>query len=254
LAFTYLPFYLSAREGLPALGSLLSPENLNALRVTALYLLLTVPLSVGLGLAGALAVEGDSRLRLLARTLIFHPVVLPTVAFAAVFLYLLNPLGPLRPLLQAVGYQNPLGEPLSAFLSVALVGALKDAGLYMLYYLAGLKAIPHEVLEAALADGAGTRDLLLRVLVPANLPTLLALGITLFIGAWNQYVWPLLVANQPEMYVLTVAVQRFAGGEGANAWGPLMAASVLATLPALLLYLLFRRHILETFMEGGVRG
>jgi ABC-type sugar transport system permease subunit len=95
LAFTYLPFYLSAREGLPALGSLLNTENLNALRVTALYLLLTVPLSVGLGLAGALAVEGDSRLRLLARTLIFHPVVLPTVAFAVVFLYLLNPLGPL---------------------------------------------------------------------------------------------------------------------------------------------------------------
>ncbi len=113
---------------------------------------------------------------------------------------------------------------------------------------------PREILEAARVDGAGTWDLLLRVLVPANLPTLLALGTTLFVGAWNQYVWPLLVANRPDMYVLTVAVGRFAGGEGANAWGPLMAASVLATLPALALFALFHRRILETLMEGGVRG
>jgi sn-glycerol 3-phosphate transport system permease protein len=56
------------------------------------------------------------------------------------------------------------------------------------------------------------------------------------------------------MYVLTVAVQRFAGGEGGSAWGPLMAASVIATLPAFLLFLLFRRVVLETFMEGGVRA
>lgn len=153
---------------------------------------------------------------------------------------------------------------LPSYLLVARMGLLNTyAGLILPMLTSGYAtfllrqhflSFPKEILEAALVDGAGTRDLLLRILVPANLPTLLALGITLFIGAWNQYVWPLLVANQPEMYVLTVAVQRFAGGEGANAWGPLMAASVLATLPALLLYLLFRRHILETFMEGGVRG
>lgn len=117
-----------------------------------------------------------------------------------------------------------------------------------------LLGFPREILEAAWVDGASTRDLLIRILVPANLPTLTALGITLFIGAWNQFVWPLLVANRPDMYVLTVAVQRFAGGEGANAWGPLMAASVLATLPTLILFLAFHRIILQTLMEGGIRG
>lgn len=117
-----------------------------------------------------------------------------------------------------------------------------------------LLSFPREILEAAWVDGASTRDLFLQILIPANLPTLAALAITLFIGAWNQFIWPLLVANRPDMYVLTVAVQRFAGGEGANAWGPLMAASVLATLPTLLLYLAFHRRILETLMEGGVRG
>ncbi|MCS7195029.1 MAG: carbohydrate ABC transporter permease [Meiothermus sp.] len=114
-------------------------------------------------------------------------------------------------------------------------------------------SFPKEILEAALVDGASTLQILWRVLVPANQATLVALSITLFIGAWNQFVWPMLVASRPEMYVLTVAVQRFAGGEGANAWGPLMAASVLATLPALLLFLAFRKRILETLLEGGVR-
>ncbi|MGC8967967.1 MAG: carbohydrate ABC transporter permease [Thermus sp.] len=115
-------------------------------------------------------------------------------------------------------------------------------------------AFPKEILEAAHVDGASSWQVLFRVLAPANLPALVALGITLFISAWNQFVWPGLVANHPEMYVLTVAVARFAGGEGSNAWGPMMAASVLATLPAFLLYLAFRRWVLETLMEGGVRG
>ncbi|BCZ90636.1 ABC transporter permease (plasmid) [Thermus thermophilus] len=113
---------------------------------------------------------------------------------------------------------------------------------------------PREILEAALVDGATPGQILFRVLAPSQRPTLVALGLTLFINAWNQFVWPNLVANRPDMYVLTVAVQRFAGGEGSDAWGPLMAASVLATLPAFLLFLLFRRGILETLMEGGVRG
>jgi len=126
VVFTYLPLAVAAKEGIPALPQLLSPENLNALRVTALYTLLTAPLSVALGLLAAVAVEGHCRLRLLARALIFHPVILPTVAFAAVFLYLLNPLGPLQGTLRWLGLQNPLGDPLGAFLAVVLVGVLKD--------------------------------------------------------------------------------------------------------------------------------
>lgn len=153
---------------------------------------------------------------------------------------------------------------LPSYLLVARLGLLNTfPGLILPMLTAGyatfllrqhLLGFPREILEAAWVDGAGTRDLLFRILIPANLPTLTALGITLLIGAWNQFIWPLLVANRPDMYVLTVAVQRFAGGEGANAWGPLMAASVLATLPTVLLFLFFHRRILETLMEGGVRG
>ncbi len=116
------------------------------------------------------------------------------------------------------------------------------------------KSFPRSILEAAQVDGASSWQILWRVLVPANLPAISALAIYLFINAWNQFVWPLLVANRPEVYVLTVAVQRFAGGEGMNNWGAMMAAATLATLPTLLLYLLMRRAILATLIEGAVKG
>jgi ABC-type glycerol-3-phosphate transport system permease component len=153
---------------------------------------------------------------------------------------------------------------LPSYLLVAQLGLLNTfPGLILPMLTAGygvfllrqhFRHFPREVLEAALVDGADGLTLLFRVLAPASLATLVALFLIALIGAWNQFVWPGLVANRPEMYVLTVAVQRFAGGEGGSAWGPLMAASVLATLPAFLLFLLFRRAVIKTFMEGGIRG
>ncbi|MBI5811595.1 MAG: carbohydrate ABC transporter permease [Meiothermus silvanus] len=116
------------------------------------------------------------------------------------------------------------------------------------------RSFPRSILEAAQVDGASSWQILWRVLVPANLAAISALAVYVFINTWNQFVWPLLVANQPQVYVLTVAVQRFAGGEGVNNWGAMMAAATLATLPTLLLYLAMRRAILETFAEGAVKG
>jgi len=116
------------------------------------------------------------------------------------------------------------------------------------------RGFPHSIVEAARVDGAGGWQVLWKVLVPANLSAIAALTVYLFIGAWNQFVWPALVANQPKVQVLTVAVQRFASSEGGDSWGALMAAATLATLPALTLYLVMRRAILKTLLEGGVQG
>ncbi|BCZ90730.1 carbohydrate ABC transporter permease [Thermus thermophilus] len=182
-AFTYVPALRIALEGFPALPELLTAENANSVRVTVLYMFLSVPLSILLGLLAALALEGNGRLRQWVRVLVFHPVILPTVAFAAVFLYLLNPLGPLQGLLRGLGLQNPLGDPLGAFLAVVLVGVLKDAGLYMLYYLAGLQNIPKELLEAAQVDGAGRALAFFKVTWPLLTPTTFFVGVMAALGA-----------------------------------------------------------------------
>ncbi|HEV8676752.1 MAG TPA: sugar ABC transporter permease [Methylomirabilota bacterium] len=124
---------------------------------TALYVVIEVPLAVLVGLLAAIAVNGSGRLRLLARALIFHPVLLPTVAVAAIWLFLLNPVsGPVADLVSRLSGSAPnvLGGPLSALVTVAVVAAYKNCGLYMLFFLAGLQAIPRELEDAARVEGA----------------------------------------------------------------------------------------------------
>ncbi|HEY7139356.1 MAG TPA: sugar ABC transporter permease [Methylomirabilota bacterium] len=124
---------------------------------TAEYSLVAGPLAVLFGLVAAVAVDGDRRLRLAARTLIFHPVLLPTVAIAATWLFLLNPVsGPVATLITRLTgrAQGLLEDPGTALITVALVAVYKNCGLYMLFFLAGLQAIPRDLQAAARVEGA----------------------------------------------------------------------------------------------------
>lgn len=114
-------------------------------------------------------------------------------------------------------------------------------------------SFPKSVIEAARIDGLNHWSILWKVLVPPHLPVLVALGVYIFVNTWNQYVWPLLVAQTPEMFTLTVGVQSFANGEGGSNWPALMAASTLAILPTLVIFLLVRQQILNTLTEGAVK-
>jgi ABC-type glycerol-3-phosphate transport system permease component len=116
------------------------------------------------------------------------------------------------------------------------------------------KTFPVSILEAARVDGATPLQELTHVLLPANRAALTSLGVYLFIQSWNQFIWPQLVGSRESAYTLTVAVQRFANGEGGTNWGSMMAAAVLATLPTVLMYLFVRRGVLTTFSEGAVKG
>src|SRR5262249_50690808 len=125
---------------------------------TAIYVVIEAPLAILLGLVAALAVDGHGRLRLATRTLMFHPVLLPTVAIAAIWLFLLNPVaGPVVDLMGRLFGWSPnfLGSPGPALATVALVAVYKNCGLYMLFFLAGLQAISRELQEAARIEGAG---------------------------------------------------------------------------------------------------
>ena len=124
---------------------------------TGIYALIAGPVAVAFGLGAAVAVDGHRRLRLVARTLIFHPVLLPTVAIAATWLFLLNPVsGPVATLITRLTgrAQGLLEDPHTALVTVALVAIYKNCGLYMLFFLAGLQAIPRELQEGARVEGA----------------------------------------------------------------------------------------------------
>lgn len=125
-------------------------------------------------------------------------------------------------------------------------------GIFLLHQ--HFEAFPQEIMDAAAVDGATPFQTLWWVMVPAHANVLAALAVTIFIQTWNQFIWPQLVAGQDQNMTLTVAVARYANGEGGNAWGPLMACATLATLPTLLLYLPLRRPLMSTFTEGALKG
>lgn len=116
------------------------------------------------------------------------------------------------------------------------------------------KSFPKSILDAARVDGASEWTVVWRIVLPASRAAVFALGVFVFVNTWNEYVWPLLVARDPEMYVLTVGVSQFASEEGGTRWGTIMAAATLASAPTLAAYLFVRRQVISVILEGAVKG
>lgn len=115
------------------------------------------------------------------------------------------------------------------------------------------KAFPVSVLDAARIDGASEWTILWRIVVPASRAAVAALAVFVFVNTWNEYVWPLLVARDPQMQILTVGVAQFFGGEGGTRWASAMAAATVACAPTLLVYVFLRKQIVSVFLEGAVK-
>jgi sn-glycerol 3-phosphate transport system permease protein len=180
LLFTYGPAIYNVIQSGPGYRSLWTDRsNLASLQTTVVYVLIAMPGSIVLGLASAILVDGRTPSRVFARAVLFHPVILPAIAFAAIWLYLLNPnSSPLSGVWAFFNGGNPniLGSASAALVAVAIIGILKQFGLYMLYFLAGLQAIPKELLEAAAIDGASRWQRFWRVTIPQLTPTLFFVG------------------------------------------------------------------------------
>jgi ABC-type glycerol-3-phosphate transport system permease component len=115
-----------------------------------------------------------------------------------------------------------------------------------------LRGFPHELLDAAHMDGASSWRTLWGTVVPNLRAPLSALAILLFISAWNEYFWPLLVIRDIDHSVVQVGLQLFLTSEG-NLWGPLMAAATLVSLPIFALYVLLQRQVIEAFVRSGLK-
>lgn len=126
------------------------------------------------------------------------------------------------------------------------------AALAILLLAQAMRGFPKEVIEAARMDGARNWRILWEVLVPNLRGTIASLAILIFISSWNEYFWPLLLSRTAENSVIQIGIQMFMTAEG-NQWGPLMAASTLASLPVLLIYIVLQRQVVQSFMKSGIR-
>jgi multiple sugar transport system permease protein len=113
--------------------------------------------------------------------------------------------------------------------------------------------ISRDMEEAAMIDGAGYFRIFFRIILPSSAGPLITLGILTFINAWNEFFWPQLVGQEEQVRVLTVALNAFRGSTPATGpdWAGLMAASLIAAIPTLLLFMVFARRIVDSIQFTG---
>ncbi|TCP08462.1 trehalose/maltose transport system permease protein [Crenobacter luteus] len=118
-----------------------------------------------------------------------------------------------------------------------------------------MRELPKELEEAALMDGVGVLTLIFRIFLPLLWPALAATALLAFIAAWNEFLFALTFTLSSEERTVPVAIALLSGGSSYELpWGQIMAASVIVTVPLILLVLVFQRHIVSGLTAGAVKG
>ena len=134
---------------------------------------------------------------------------------------------------------------------VILIQLVSAASLFLMrqYFL----TIPRDLEEAAKLDAAGYFKTYRKVMLPLAGPALAAVGILTFQGTWNALFWPAVLLQDKTQYTIPIGIANFIGAYQTN-WPPLMAASVLAIVPILVIFVLFQRYFVAGVAAAGVKG
>lgn len=116
------------------------------------------------------------------------------------------------------------------------------------------KQIPRDLEDAAVIDGCGGLRFLWHVLIPLAKPTLVAFALISLVSHWNDYLWPLIVTDTPDVRTLTIGLGMFVQQESGADWTLLMAATAFVTAPLMGIFLVFQRKFIESFMFSGLKG
>lgn len=126
---------------------------------------------------------------------------------------------------------------------------------FVLWMMHGyVKSIPLDLEEAAVIDGASRFQVLVFVLMPLLMPAIGASALFSFISAWNEFFFALVLMKSPALATLQVELARYTGMEGQARTGPLAAASVLATIPSILLFVFLKKWFTTGLVSGALKG
>jgi multiple sugar transport system permease protein len=139
---------------------------------------------------------------------------------------------------------------LDSYAGLIIPAIFNAFGIFLLrqYYL----ALPKELEEAAILDGAGYWRIYWSVILPLSRPILSALAILFFLANWNAFLWPLTVTSDLDLWVVQVAIANFKS-QYAGAWNYVMAASTIVAVPMLILFVIFQRQIMDSIKTSGLK-
>jgi multiple sugar transport system permease protein len=120
----------------------------------------------------------------------------------------------------------------------------------MRQYFLGL---PDELISAARVDGAGEFRIFWNVMLPLTGPALATLALLTFLASWNNFLWPLVVAQTEDRYTLPVALALYSVGQNATQYGVLLAGAVVVVLPVIVVFLAVQRYFVQGIAMTGIK-
>ena len=207
-------------------------------RVIAVTALMTAVIVLGQLTFSVLAAYAFARLHFRGREVLFWVyiatlMVPPTVTIVP--MYLMMAQAGLRNTFWALVLPFVFGSPYAIFL-------LRE------YF----RTIPADLINAARIDGANTLDVLVHVVIPASRPILVTLTLITVVSQWNNFMWPLVITSGPKWRVLTVATAGLQSQYNAQ-WTLVMAATTVAIVPLIVVFVVFQRHIVRSIVVTGLK-
>jgi multiple sugar transport system permease protein len=201
-------------------------------------LIVSVAITLGSLLINTMAGYAFVKLRFAGRERIFQILLAALVIPAQVAML------PLFLLMKQLGLVN-------SFAGVVIPSLATVFGIFLVRQYA--RSIPDELLEAARIDGAGELRIFFQIVLPMLKPVLVTLTIFTFMGAWNDFMWPLIVLTDQEHYTLPVALASLSR-EHIMDVELMMAGAVITVIPVLLLFLALQRYYIQGLLLGSVKG
>ena len=137
------------------------------------------------------------------------------------------------------------------YLGIILPNLASAFGIFLLRQ--AFQGVPKELEEAARMDGCSEIGIWWHIMLPAIRPATITLAIFVFIGAWSDFLWPLIILDRPEYYTLPLGVASLASSLDLN-WRLIAAGSVISITPVLLLFILLQHYIISSDINTGVKG
>lgn len=215
-------------------------ERVNLARTMFNSLFVATAVTLGQVFISAMAAFAFSRIQWRGRDTVFV-LYLATMMIPGVVLVL-----PQFILIRNLNWTN-------TYMALIVPGLFSAFGTFLLRQ--AFMVLPRDFEEAAFVDGATYWTVFRRIILPLSTPSLATLAIFSFMGSWNSYLWPLFVARREEVMTLPVALAALQGGPRAlTEWNLVMAGSVVAVLPILVVYLLAQRWFVQGVVSSGIKG
>ena len=139
-----------------------------------------------------------------------------------------------------------------SFWAVILPQVAAPVGIFLMKQY--IQSLPSQLEDAARIDGCTEIGIFTRVIVPLSKPILGVWAIFTFIGAWKAFLWPLIITDDQNMYMLEVGLKTLQFSAGPRNIGVVMSAALLASLPIVLVFFTFQKHLTKGLTVGAVKG